>query len=143
MRQSIGMNTQLNIIIIFILIVFALTAASLSYYKAFKVNNAIVNSIEKYEGFNAKSQSEIEKNLKTLGYQQGVKNCKSDYSSSKTIKKTTYGYCVEYVSNLSKGTYSYKVTTYMTIDLPIINIIKIPIKTSTDNIPCLGNNTCK
>lgn len=143
MRQSIGMNAQLNIIIIFIFIVFALIAASLSYYKAFKVNNVIVNSIEKYEGFNSESQSEIEKNLKILGYQQGVKDCKSDYSDIKTAKITTNGYCVEYVSNLSKGTYSYKVTTYMTIDLPIISVIKIPVKTSTSNIACLGNNTCK
>ena len=140
MRQSIGMSQQLNIMIIFILIVFALIAASLSYYKAFKVSNTIVNSIEKYEGFNDKSKKEIENNLKSLGYQQGIKECASDFPNTEgTI--TTYGYCVNEVAKEEESVdYSYDVVTYMTIDMPIIDMIKIPVKFSTKKIKCIKCN---
>lgn len=141
MRQSVGMSQQLNIIIIFILIVFALIAASLSYYKAFKVNNVIINSIEKYEGFNELSEKEISNGLTTLGYQKNNECSSKPYKTVKGNSETynTTGYCVNYKTN-SKG-YYYEITTYMYIDLPIISIIKIPVKSSTMTM-CLGDGSC-
>lgn len=140
MRQSIGMSQQLNLIIIFILIVFALIAASLSYYKAFKINNVITDSIEKYEGYNDFAIPEITNNLSSLGYQQLSVACKSGNLSR------VDGYCV-YESDIVRKddnviSYSYKVTTYMYIDLPIINMLKIPVNTSTAQIPCIKGE-CK
>ena len=52
MRTPIAYTFIFNLMIIFILIVFAFMAGTMSYYKAFKVNNRIVHSIEKFEGFN-------------------------------------------------------------------------------------------
>ena len=71
MKQGIGEIATLNIIIIFIVIVFGLLSATISYYKAFKVNTRILDRIEKYEGYNDFSRSEIERSLDTIGY---VKN---------------------------------------------------------------------
>lgn len=139
MRQSVGMSQQLNIIIIFILIVFALIAASLSYYKAFKVNNVIVNSIEKYEGYNELSKEEISNGLITLGYQKNNECSSKPYKDESKTEKIS-GYCVNYKS--TNNGYYYDITTYMYIDLPIIDIIKIPVKSSTKRM-CLGNGSCK
>jgi len=139
MRQSIGMNAQLNIIITFILIVFALVAASLSYYKAYKVGNIIQNSIEKYEGYNDLAATEIENRLSSLGYQTVNANCSAESESNESD-----GYCVYYQQELdSNGDlvgYSYKVTTFMTIDLPLVNLIRIPVKTNTSTINCFKDN---
>ena len=143
MRQSIGMSQQLNLIIIFILIVFGLIAASLSYYKAFKINNVITDSIEKYEGYNDFSKNEIKNSLASLGYQKISINCNNNNLSDKSD-----GFCA-YLGDIKKNgdnvvSYNYKVTTYMYIDLPIINIIKIPITATTNQISCVGNNNkCK
>lgn len=134
MRQSIGMSQQLNIIVIFILVVFALIAASLSYYKAFKVNNVIINSLEKYEGYNSLSEKEIEIGLKSLGYQK-INGCLSRPYEDQTKKINTNGYCVNYKEN--NNGYSYQVVTYMYIDLPVVNVIKVPVKSNTKRM-CLG-----
>lgn len=62
MRESIGTVSLLNFVIFYILLVFAFLAGTLSYYKAYRINNAIVTSIEKYEGFNQLSYDEINQN---------------------------------------------------------------------------------
>ena len=68
MRESIGSTFLYNIIIIFIVIIFGILAATLSYYKAFKVNTKIITSIEKYEGYNSLAVTEIRNTLTTIGY---------------------------------------------------------------------------
>lgn len=140
MRQSVGMSQQLNIIIIYILIVFALIAASLSYYKAFKINNVIVSSIEKYEGYNDLAKTEISSSLSTLGYQQMSVVCEKGNIADKSVGYCIYGPNKKENSDDKVESYSYKVTTYMYIDLPIINMIRIPIKASTTQIPCIAGD---
>lgn len=68
MRESIGTSFTLNFIVLFIFLVFAFLAGTLSYYKAYRVNNYIVNAIEKYEGYNQYSKAEIKKGLTSIGY---------------------------------------------------------------------------
>lgn len=68
MRESIGTVSLLNFIMFFILLIFAFLAGTLSYYKAYKVNNAMVAAIEKYEGMNQYSYTEIQEKLGSLGY---------------------------------------------------------------------------
>lgn len=135
MRQSIGMNAQLNLIITFILIVFGLIAASLSYYKAFKVSNVIIDSIEKYEGYNEFSEEEISRNLSTLGYQGSYRRCGDD-----NLNDTNFGYCV-YLDD-DDCSYKYDITTYMTFQLPIASFIKIPVGFSTKQINKIKEAGC-
>ena len=146
MKESIGGTASLNIALTFIAIVFAFLAASLSYYKAFKVNNIITNSIEKYEGFNDLSINEINIQLNSIGYQRYSSNCSNtrNFKGNKfnLVNDNIDGVCIYFYNDDSSKMYQYGITTYMTINLPIVSeFIKIPINTVTNMIyGCYGNN---
>ena len=78
MRQSIGTTFMLNFIILFIFLVFAFLAGTLSYYKAYRINNSIVNAIERFQGYNDYSIQEINIKLQNLAYE--TQNLKHDIS---------------------------------------------------------------
>ena len=144
MKESIGGVASLNIALAFIAIVFAFVAATLSYYKAFKVNNIINNAIERYEGFNDASINEINLKLNSIGYQRFDVDCdnsNSDYTLDQRSLQIK-GICVYLNNNPDSKTYKYKITSYMTINLPIISeFIKIPVNTVTNEIyGCYGLN---
>jgi len=75
MRESIGTVSLLNFVLFFIFLVFAFLAGSMSYYKAFRVNNLMVSAIEKYEGFNEYAKEEIDVSVSNLGYENVDFNC--------------------------------------------------------------------
>lgn len=138
MSGSIGHTFLYNIVILFIIIVFAFISGILSYYKAFKVNNRIIHAIEKFEGYNDLSKTEIDYTLGNLGYSVEDANCKAEYKNMYLIDSLNenYRYCI-YIDNLNpeSGTYyTYGVLTYMNLDLPIINILNIPVFTRTNRI---------
>lgn len=140
MRQGIGTVGTFNIIIIYIVVVFALLIGAINYYKAFKVNARILDIIEKYEGYNSLAVEEIDKYLDTIGYIRGNKGCDERSHDTALVTKNNggyaqdlkYDYCVYYHSadGTSKdihGTatyYNYSVETYIYIDLPFLNQIK-------------------
>lgn len=68
MKESISYTFLLNIVIVFIFVCFAIIMGILSYYRAFRANEAIIESIEKYEGYNCASQTEISRKLNGIGY---------------------------------------------------------------------------
>ena len=68
MRESIGSVFLYNIIILFVIIVFGLLSATISYYKAFKVNERLLYSLDKFEGYNQFSREEMETYLSSIGY---------------------------------------------------------------------------
>ena len=45
MKQSIGYTVSINTVIVFIVITFAFVGGAITYYKAFKINNVIADSI--------------------------------------------------------------------------------------------------
>lgn len=132
MREGIGSIFLYNIIIIFIIITFAFIAGTLSYSKAFKVNSRIINSIEKYEGYNGLSISEIDNILGTIGYRhQNVGKCPTKNGGSLIPHSGGYKYCV-YEFKEKNGYYSYGVLTYMYIDIPIIgDLLEVPVYSRT------------
>lgn len=147
MKESIGATASLNIALAFIAIIFAFLAGALSYYKSFKVNNIIKNSIEKYEGINNLSKLDIDNKLSSLGYQRYEIKCNDNekfgnvsYSKLDSYKDNGKGLCVYYSINETKKTYKYGIVTYMTINIPIVSdFLRIPIKTTTDDIyGCYG-----
>lgn len=140
MKESIGSVALFNIIIIFLLVMFALLAATLSYSKAFRVNSRILTTIEKYEGYNELADQEINNILGTLGYQAGNANCpkKNGVKASAKISNN-YDYCVYYM-DIDSNHYKYGITTYITLDLPLINKVKLPIYTETERIYRFTNN---
>jgi len=161
MQQGIGETFTYNIIILFIIIVFGILAATMSYYKAFKVNNRILDSIEKFEGYNNAAREDIAKKLNTIGYTINTSNAKCPKRNGMTLEKQdgTYLYCVYYHED-DRGTkeknnnernhdnepiyYNYSVASYIYIDLPIAGQFKIPVYTKgerTYNFSCKKCNT--
>ena len=103
-----------------------------------KINERIVYIIEKYEGYNEFAKTEIEALLSNLGYSVESPKCKTDYKEMYLVDNFEYNYkyCV-YIEeeNPAKDQYfTYGVLTYMQIDLPLINMLNIPIFTRTNQI---------
>ena len=137
MKTAIAYTFLFNLMIVFILIVFAFMAGTMSYYKAFKVNNRMVHAIEKFEGFNNESQLEIEIFLGSLSYKSDGINCAETYKGMHLVHQgTTYSYCIYIDPEKPKSGqyYNYGVLTYMSIDLPLVNLINFPVFTRTNEI---------
>ena len=135
MREGIGSIALYNIIIIFIAVTFAVLAGTMSYSKAFKVNNRIINAIEKYEGYNQLAAEKIDVSLLSIGYQlsNGKKNCgKRRGIDALESLNASYDFCV--YKNIEEtrewnGRYStYGVVSYINLDLPVVgSFFKIPV----------------
>ena len=55
MKESIGYSVTINIVITFIVIIFAFLAAAVVYFKTNKASNIVVDTIQKYEGYNIRT----------------------------------------------------------------------------------------
>ena len=152
MREGIGSVFLYNIIILFVIIVFGLLSATISYYKAFKVNERLLYSLDKFEGYNRFSKEEMEDFLVSIGYTynpDGQNECPEDKDSGILIRanNTSYWYCVYYHSD-DRGSqekdelngdrepiyYNYAVTSYIYADLPIVGAFKLPVYTKGERI---------
>lgn len=143
MKESLGSTFLYNIIIVFIVIVFAILAATLTYYKAYKVNTKIITSIEKFEGYNNLSSIEINNTLTSIGYMYrddyicpDEKNGATLFELEDTPESKLFRYCVYYYPEDGDDRhYSYGVMTYMIIDIPVVNMfLQIPIYTRSNRI---------
>ena len=136
MKESIGNAFLYNIIIIFIVVVFAVLAATLTYYKAFKVNTRIIDSVKKFEGYNTLAINEINNTLTTLGYMTKASHKCPTTKNGGTLQTENkkFRYCVYYFEEDDRH-YSYGVITYITLDIPIVNMfLQIPIYTKSNRI---------
>ncbi|MBR3199284.1 MAG: hypothetical protein IKG27_04645 [Bacilli bacterium] len=149
MRESIGSVFLYSVVFVFIMIVFGLLSATMSYYKGFKVNTRILSSINKFSGYNKLSKEEIEKYLSSIGYTPNDEKatCTEDTKKGELLSATdetgapsNYLYCVYYIENDSvendgtKKYYSYGVKSYIYIDLPIVGKIKVAIYSKGERI---------
>lgn len=136
MKAATGNAMLMNIIITFLVVVLALLVASISYTKAFRVKNRIVDTIEYYDGdFTNKKDiilNEINTNLNSVGYRRnnGQSCPKVDKTMDASYSGSDYYYCI-YEYNTERGRY-YKVIAYMYLDLPIVgDYINIPVNGET------------
>ena len=147
MKESIGSTFLYNIIFIFIIIVFGLLSATISYYKGFKVNTRILASINKYSGYNDSASKEIENHLSTIGYTINSNNEQCGVDNSKGVLQTNlsskYLYCVYLkdpdvakrdTSEMKNKYYSYGVKSYIYVDLPIVGKFKVPVYSKGERI---------
>lgn len=134
MKQSIGGVYVLNLVIIFLLIMFGFIMASFSYMKAFKVTKGVAAIIESSSGYNDVSKKLISNYLDGVGYQRyNVTVEKCPYKNGKKADYASDGICIYNV--VSEGTYlTYGIVSYMYIDLPLISLVKIPIYIETEKI---------
>lgn len=158
MRESIGGLWLFSIVITFIVLFVSFLAYSISYTRAFKVKNEIINYIERAEGFTTTegdirniSSDELKgmaaNNTATvdiLAYLQ-VQNVGYNYSIAEQISCNDYdyghnqtgGYCLKrYCPGGDNGEMIYyKVTTFVAFKIPVLNFIfKIPISGETKSL---------
>lgn len=142
MREAIGGAWLLSITVGLIALFTAYLAFSVNYSKAFKVKDAIVERIEKYEGFNKdddKEMKEIREYLSKIGYNtKGKCNESIGFTDDipfigvdgttirKNDKNTKFTYCVERVAkSVAVGDYSsayYKVTVFYGLSLGFVDL---------------------
>lgn len=133
MRESISNTFIFNLILVFITILIVLLVGSLSYSKAYKVKNKIIEIIEKHNSYEA-AREDISNVLKSIGYRvnrTGQQNCRPQTNDGGQSvyainKNSDYRYCV-YPFSTARGRY-YRVVAYMYFDIPIIGReIEIPV----------------
>lgn len=150
MKESVGYTVILNIVITFIIIVFAFLSAALIYFKSNKVSNIITSAIEKYEGYNSLAETEITSKLSSLGYNK--KSIHDKCAQEPVIEGCTFiattgntGYCVYFCSECQEGEpyYYYKIRTNMMLNIPIVNnLLDIPIFSNTNRLYDFSGEAC-
>ena len=127
MREAIGNSFVLNFIIVFIILFILIFVATLTYTKAFKVKNKIVDIIENNDGdINSSVISEIDSKLGEIGYRVDTNNgCSTDgrFSGGSLVNRgqnNGYRYCI-YEFSTNKGNY-YGIVTYAYLQIPIIGV---------------------
>ena len=122
MRDSIGGVVSIMFIGVFLLIVSAYLAFSVSYNKAFRVKNKIIKILEQHEAFDADTKTDIEAAMKEIGYNT---NEPLPYNDDKYNYCCYNGYCVAWVGDdedqLHRG--YFKVVTSTAMNIPILNKI--------------------
>lgn len=140
MHESIGYTVTLNIMIVFIVIIFFFITGTFIYFKGNKTNNIITDALERHEGYNTLAQNEIDIKISNIGYNKNEIKCATTVKEKNTstcnieANKGAEGYCIYLCTTKIDGEnyYYYKVKTNMMLNIPIINnIVNVPIYTNT------------
>ena len=153
MKESIGYSVTINIVITFIIIIFAFLSSAIVYFKTNKASNILVDTIQKYEGYSKIAKNEISMKLHSLGYGSRSINCSEEIVGASALvanatSTCTYvdpddatasknsGYCVyKCVDSGIDNYYYYKIRINMMINIPVIgDMLDIPIYSNTDRI---------
>ena len=119
MRDAIGGAVNITFIAIFMLVVSAYLAFTVSNNKAFKVKNKIISILEQYEHYSPAAQVKIKEYMTNVGYNAepiDIKGWTCDLPGV-CIKWTQDEDSIE--AGIPKGYYS--VVTAVDIDIPIFN----------------------
>lgn len=134
MRESIGGSMLLYIVLIFVVVVMLLFSSILTYSKAYKIKNRIIEIIEKYENYGKEmAEGEINSDLATSGYNasdpdkcdkvyETLTSSEGKYNEEKletNINNYGYNYCVFKANDVDKQ-YYYVVVTFVEFQMPII-----------------------
>ncbi len=131
MRDAFGGLMNMVIIVVFLVLVSGYLAFNVNYTKAFRVKNKIISAIEEYEGnctpgdANNQCNKAITNYMKQVGYNaEPLKITGFDCDDGYCIKayNATTEAAVGVSEDLPEKVY-YRVTTAISIDIPIINKI--------------------
>ena len=140
MRDAIGGSMLLYIVIFFVSVVMLFFISILSYAKAYRVKNRIINIVEGYnfpDDFNEEKRKElielIDTDMTNIGYNTvHNKNCQNDSNYGANCNDINviannggvYDYClcrINVSQDDEKRGYYYEVITYTQFNFPIIN----------------------
>ena len=151
MRESIGGSLLLYIVLFFIGLIILFFAAILSYAKAYRVKNRIINYLENANYYNDNGphyydlNEGINNELQGIGYSyKAPKKCNfnnkcveisgvddDENINRKSFKGGKYNYCLCKVNNGVDG-YYYEVITFTEFEFPIIkSVIKSSVHGET------------
>ena len=159
MNESLGGSGLFYILIIIVSALLLLLLGFLSFSKAFKVKNHIINIIHENRGDISQSYTDIESDLYSVGYSSNkMKSCNETDLYNKLIdlkennnrtvqnccdavsvvipdasldKNTSFDYCV-YKYIFADGSYYYSVVTYVHMNIPLVeSVLHIPITGET------------
>ena len=120
MRDAFGGAFSIKLMLIFLMLYVSFMCVALSYARAFRVKNRIINIIEQHEGYVMGQTTEIDRKideyLAGAGYHITYDEVKNVSSCGEL---QGHGYCVVQMAN--NPTY-YKVETYMVFKVPIIGV---------------------
>lgn len=148
MREAIANANVFNLVIVFVIVLLGFFVGSLSYSKAYKVKNMIVNEIEKNEGWDEDVQKKVEESLNNIGYRVmpsiNVRaDCENKESDGEVVSvNSKYEYCIfKFKKDRgSKETVYYRVIAYMYFDVPLINsMTKVPVVGETKGFTTLNS----
>ena len=136
MKEAVGQTISLQVILVFLVFLNAFLAFSVNYTKAFRVKNKVINELEQNEGFNSTAQTNIINYITKVGYNirdvnGDVENvgscmhgvCIKPHCVGTVGNSNESGTCPTNVADSKNYRIYYSVTTYINIDLPIINNI--------------------
>ena len=126
MSEGIGGSVIIMIVAIFLLVVSGYLAFSVTYNKAFRVKNKIINILEQQEGCNSSAKDKIREAINEAGY-----HAKKPNINNSEYQCYDEGYCVKWNEKVKNGKDSpntlrsgyYDVVTSVYVDIPIINKI--------------------
>lgn len=134
MKEAINNSFLTTFILVIIIVLIALVTGSLSYTKAFKVKNRIINIIETSQTWNSATQEKVDQALREIGYRvntRNVQNCpQMNGNTAINSMGSSYRYCI-YEFTSYKGNY-YGIVAYMYFDFPIIGqYLELPVRGQT------------
>ena len=135
MREAVGGSMLLYLVVIFTSIVILFFVGIISYSKVYKVKNRIIEIIEREEKYETNLQTEIDEELKRIGYRTTSVSgdmCQnhSNRGTCSNLNTSGYGFCVcEHVEGNGK---TYEVITYVHFDFPVLgDVISFPVHGET------------
>ena len=148
MRESLGGSMLLNLVVIFASLIIVVFVGILSYSKAYKIKNRIIEMIEKYSVYEEKEsdydisyvEDEINPDLSAAGYDVSTPtkcdNVKTNFLSKKydledlsgNLNNHGYNYCVFRNDGFGYGGSTYIVVTFIRFEVPIIaDVLTFPV----------------
>lgn len=141
MRDAIGGAMTLQIILIFLVLVTCILAFSVNYAKAFRLKNAVLDTIEDGQGVSQKVSEQLDETRSNVGYGIDWKikdyHCKNGICiqfNEVTDNATRAKYCGTVKENDTSCTVgSYSVVTFIYVNVPIMQNILQGLQTAQRN----------
>ena len=140
MKDAVGGSILLYLVVIFVSIVIIFFAGIMSYSKAYKIKNRIIEVIERNGTYEENEVGELTIELKRIGYRTATIEQIASKCGTESLTYTNnagHFYCV-YIGEgdkLSGEGYSYEVVTYTHFDFPIIgDLLVLPVKGETKTL---------
>ena len=130
MKGAIGGTILFQMMMLFVVIYMSLMAMGINYAITFRVKNQLVSILEDNDGYEG-AVPKIETYLNEINYYGGKRTTSLSPGSSSGCLNNTSNYCIQEIK-LRTGGYYYIVTTYVSLDLPMLGkIANLPVKGET------------